>query len=84
MSAMPAKRKTKQDRIREAFARMYKVGKANSDLNDSDVADLLGVTVMTLRAKRNNPQELKLGQLAVLATTFRWSVDEVANLVGMM
>lgn len=81
---MPVKRKTKQDRIREAFARMYKVGKANSDLNDSDVADLLGVSVMTLRAKRNNPQELKLGQLAVLATAFQWGAEEVTNLVGIM
>lgn len=81
---MPAKRKTKQDRLRDTFGRMYKVGKAESDMKDSDIARMLGVTEMTLRAKRNNPSDFKLGQVAALALVFRWTGNEIADLVSMM
>ena len=70
--------------MREAFGKMYRIGKAESNLKDSDIARMLGVTEMTLRAKRNNPSDFKLGQLAVLALAFRWTGTEVTDLVSMM
>ena len=81
---MPAKRKTKQDRLREAFAVSYKVGKARSGLRDSDVAGILGITPMTFRKKRNDPKDLKAGELATLAVLMKWDITEVSRLIELM
>ena len=81
---MPAKKKTKQDRLVEAFTAFYKIGKARAGLRDSDVANVLGLTQVTLRKRRNNPKEFRAGELATLAVLFRWETVEVNNLIELM
>lgn len=82
---MPAKRKTKEDRTAEAFANLYRIGKARSGMKDSEVADALGIkSVMTWRKRRNRPEIIPLGDFAKLSVLLQWQDSEVDALVEMM
>lgn len=82
---MPAKRKTKEDRTAEAFARLYRIGKARSDMKDSDVADALGIkSLMTWRKRRNRPELIPLGDFAKLSVLMQWQDSEVDAFMSLM
>ena len=81
---MPAKRKTKADRLREKFGQMYKVGKAVTGLNDTDIAESLGLGVTALWARRKAPETFKLGEIVKLSVILRWGGSDLTDLIAVM
>ena len=74
---MPAKKKTAADRRAEQFRRMYRIGKAAENLNEAQVAKLLGITDRTLRRRRKDPDSFTMGEVLVLAFLFHWSAEDI-------
>lgn len=81
---MPAKRKTKLDRLREKFCQMYKVGKAVTGLTDTDIAECLGMGVTALWTRRKAPETFKLGEIAKLSVILRWEESDLTDLIATM
>ncbi len=80
---MPAKKKTREDRMADAFSQMYRIGKARSGMTESDVADALGITRPTLQKRRENPGLFPFGDVLKLCALFCWEGDEVMKIVGL-
>lgn len=81
---MPAKRKTKSDKLREKFDELYRVGKAKARLSEQDVSEIAGMTTVTLWKRKNNPQDFKLSELVKLATAFKWSGEDLQSLISTL
>lgn len=80
---MPAKRKTREDRMRETFARLYRTGKSRTGMTEEDVAGALGVTRATLRSRRRNPNTFPFGDILKLCSLFYWDDGEITQLVRL-
>ena len=79
---MPAKRKTRADRVREKFSEMYRIGKARSGLNEPEITALCGYnSVIPLRRRRSSPMDFTLGQLLAMGTAFRWTEEDWQELI---
>ena len=74
---MPAKKKTRADRAAEAFRERYKVGKARLDLQETDIAEIVGFkTLNPLRKRRRDPLGFTVGQLMAMGAAFHWTADD--------
>lgn len=80
---MPAKRKTRADRMREQFGRMYAVGKATNHLTDVDVAESIGVSIATLWKRKKDPSKLTVNELTILVSVLHLNPEDVAKLITM-
>lgn len=81
---MPAKRKTKADRLREQFSKMYAVGKAGNHLTDVDVAEFIGLkSVNSLTARKKDPTRITLGELSKMTVLLGWNEEDVIKLIKM-
>lgn len=82
---MPAKRKTKQDRMAEKFAAMYQTGKALTRLRDEEIAEMLGLkSITSLWARKKDPTKFKFGEILALSSILRWQSSDIAGLFEMM
>jgi|GEM_PF-2265966 len=82
---MPAKRKTRADRVAEKFGELYRIGKARSGLQETEIAPLCGFkSPIPLRKRRNEPLNFTMGQLMALGAAFRWSEEDWQELTGLM
>lgn len=81
---MPVKRKTKADRLREQFGQMYKVGKAVTGLNDTDIAESLGIGITALWKRKNAPETFKFGEIVKLSVILRWGMSDLTDLIETM
>ena len=77
---MPAKKKTREDRMADTFAQMYRMGKARSGMTDEEVADALGIGRKALWKRRKNPSLFPLGDVLKLSAIFCWQQDEVMDI----
>ena len=80
---MPAKKKTPADRRAEQFRKMYRIGKAAADLNEDQVAAVLGITSRTLQKRRKDPDSFTMGEVFVLASLFHWSAEDIGTWMAL-
>lgn len=80
---MPAKKKTREDRMTDAFTQMYRIGKVRSGMTEGDVADALGITRPTLQKRRKNPSLFPFGDVLKLSAIFCWQQDEVMDIFAL-
>lgn len=80
---MPAHRKTKSDKQRDQFLRMYAAGKAHTRLTDAEVAECIGVSPNTMTARKKDPMKFSLGEIAKLAIVMQWDTTDIAKLMIM-
>lgn len=80
---MPAKKKTREDRMRETFTVLYRIGKSRSGMTEEEVAGALGVTRSTLRRWRRNPNTFPFGNILKLCSLFYWDDGEITQLVRL-
>lgn len=74
---MPAKRKTRRDRVGDALLRRYKAGKAMAELTEEEVAQALGYgTRKPMRQRREDPMRFTIGDLLTLETILGWSLED--------
>ena len=74
---MPAKRKTRSDRVAETFGELYRVGKARAQLTEEQITTMLGFkTRGALLRRREQPLYFTLGEILTLGTAFRWTPEE--------
>lgn len=78
---MPAKKKTREDRLNDTFSSLYRIGKTRAHMTEDDVADALGVTRTTLWNRRRNPKTFPLGDVLKLSILFCWEPEETARLM---
>lgn len=82
---MPAKKKTRADRVAECFGELYRIGKARADLTEAQITALIGYKSRdALLAKRKDPLQITLGQLVILGTAFRWREEDWEQLLSTM
>ena len=82
---MPAKRKTRVDRVAAKFGELYRIGKARSDLTEAQITTMLGFKSRdALLRRRNNPLLIDMGQLMTLGAAFRWSEEDWQQLIETM
>lgn len=82
---MPAKRKTRADRVAEKFGELYRIGKARSGLQETEIAPLVGFrSPVPLRRRRASPLDFTLGQVMALGSAFRWTEEDWQELAGLM
>ena len=80
---MPAKKKTREDRLNESFSRLYRMGKSRAQMTEDDIADALGITRTTLRNRRRNPKTFPFGDVLKLCALFLWDDGEMTQLVRL-
>lgn len=80
---MPAKKKTREDRMTDTFTQMYRIGKARSGMTDEEVADALGIGRKALWKRRKNPSLFPFGDVLKLSAIFCWQQDEVMDIFGL-
>lgn len=80
---MPAKKKTREDRMRDRFSRLYSEGKARSGMTEWEVAEALGITRPTLQKRRENPKLFPFGDILKLCALFCWEDNEIMSIVGL-
>lgn len=80
---MPAKRKTREDRMKDSFSRMYRVGKARAGMTEDEIAGALGVSRNTLLNRRRDPKTFPLGDVLKLCALFYWDESEMTGLVRL-
>ena len=82
---MPAKRKTRADRVAECFGELYRIGKARADLTEEQISTMIGYKSRdALLARRKDPLSFTLGQLLTMETVFRWRDEDWSQLVATM
>lgn len=82
---MPAKRKTRADRVAEKFQELYRIGKARSGLQEPEITALCGFkSPIPLRRRRAAPLEFTLGQLMAMGAAFRWEDKDWQELASLM
>lgn len=82
---MPAKRKTRADRVAECFGELYRIGKARADLTEEQISTMIGYKSRdALLARRKDPLSFTLGQLLTMGTVFRWRDEDWSQLVATM
>lgn len=69
-------RKTDAQLRAERFAEVYRVGKARANLTEREVAQILGVSHVTLGKYKKTPEIFPFGKLITLGTMFGWTEDE--------
>lgn len=80
--SMGRKRKTRAERWSEAFAPIYRVGKARVGLREQDVAQVIGFKERAaLLRRRKNPGLLTLDEFILMGTAFQWSEDEMLEVL---
>lgn len=80
---MPAKKKTREDRMLETFTVLYRIGKSRSGMTEEEVAGALGVTRPTLQKRRENPKLFQFGDILKLCALFCWEDNEIMSIVGL-
>lgn len=78
---MPARRKTREDRVREQFNRMYAVGKATTHLTDVDIAECIGVSIATLWKRKKDPSKLTVSELTKMTAILQFNADDITKLI---
>ena len=79
---MPAKKKTRADRVAECFSELYRIGKARADLTEEQISTMIGYKSRdALLARRKDPLSLTLGQIMTMGIAFRWRDDDWDQLV---
>ena len=82
---MPARRKTREDRLREAFDMMYRSGKSITRLKDTEIAELLGLkSVKSLTTRKQDPATFRFGEILMLSAILQWDANDVAKLFELM
>ena len=82
---MPAKRKTRADRVAECFGELYRIGKARADLTEEQISTMIGYKSRdALLARRKDALSFTLGQLLTMGTVFRWRDEDWSQLVATM
>ena len=82
---MPAKRKTRADRVAETFGELYRTGKARADLTEEQITALIGFKSRdALLKRRKDPLSLTLGQVMTMGIAFRWKEEDWQQLVRTM
>ena len=80
---MPAKRKTRQDRVGDALLRRYRAGKAVAQLKEEDVAHSMGYeTRKPLGQRRRDPTKFTLGDLLSMERLFGWTAEDWLYILG--
>lgn len=78
---MPAKKKTRADRVREVFTSLYDHGKVDLRQNEAEIARMLGYKSRDpLCHRRKDPETFTWGEMAKLATAFRWKDEDILRL----
>lgn len=80
---MPAKKKTREDRMFDTFSSLYRIGKARTGMTDEEVADALGIGRKALWKRRKNPSLFPFGEVLKLCAIFCWQEDEMAKITGL-
>ena len=74
---MPARKKTRADRVAETFDELYRVGKARARLTEEEITVMLGFkTRGALLRRREQPLYFTLGEILILGAAFRWTPEE--------
>lgn len=74
---LPAKRKTRRDRVGDALMRRYTAGKALARLKEEDVAHSMGYeTRRPLAQRRQDPLKFTLGDLMSMERLFGWTAED--------
>lgn len=82
---MPAKRKTKAERMAEKFNALYRRGKAMSGMKDTEVMTAIGLKSPTsLIARKKDPRKFTFGEIMSLAILFQWQESDIATLIDQM
>lgn len=82
---MPAKRKTREDRIKDCFDAMYRSGKSATRLKDTEIAEQLGLkSVKSLTIRKKDPTTFRFGEILMLSAILRWNSNDVAKLFELM
>lgn len=82
---MPAKRKTRADRVTEKLGELYRIGKARSGLQEEEITALCGYkSPVPLRKRRRSPLDFTLGQIMTLGAVFRWSEQDWQELISLL
>ena len=78
---MPAKKKTRADRVLEVFTYLYDHGKVDLRQNEAEIARMLGYKSRDpLCDRRKDPEKFTWGEMAKLATAFRWKDEDILRL----
>ena len=78
---MPAKKKTRADRVLEVFTHLYDHGKVDLRKNEAEIARMLGYKSRDpLCHRRKDPESFSWGEMAKLATAFRWKDEDILRL----
>lgn len=65
-----------------SFLSLYLDGKAESDMNEDEIAKALGYkSRITLKSKRDNPLTLTIGDLLKMAELFNWSLADIVSIL---
>lgn len=82
---MPARRKTKAERMAEKFDSLYRKGKAISGMKDRDIMEKIGIKSPTsLIARKKDPRKFSFGEIMSLAILFQWHESDIADLIDAM
>ena len=82
---MPAKRKTKTDRMAEKFSCMYSTGKAITRLKDVEISEMLGLkSVKSLTERKKDPTKFRFGEILALSIILRWDEKDIVDLFALM
>ena len=85
MIDLPAHKKTREDRLREAFDLMYRSGKSITRLKDTEIAEQLGLkSVKSLTTRKQDPATFRFGEILILSAILQWSEQDVAKLFTLM
>ncbi len=70
---MGRNKKTEAQRRAEQFGERYRMGKAKLALKEPQMAEILGVSPMTLRKYRRQPGRFSIDQIAKIGAVMCWT-----------
>lgn len=71
-----------QNSVCRSLLSYYLDGKAESDLNEEDIAKALGYkSRITLKSKRDNPLTFTIGDFLKMAELFGWSMNDIVSIL---
>lgn len=73
-------RKTEAQRRTELFGKLYRIGKASIGFTEEDVSRAIGLSTVSLRKRRHNPDTFTLGEMVTLGNLFGWTGEDFASI----
>lgn len=77
---MPRPKKTEAQRRAERFWELYRVGKARIGFTEEQVGRAIGLSPVSLRKRRHDPDAFTVGELVTIGSLFGWSGEDFASI----